>query len=92
MSSELALAILLVLLVLNLLVMLLYRHDKVMAKRGGRRVSESSLLLAAFFAPFGAVIGMRRFHHKTRHVKFLLVYLFMLLQLLVIVYSLYLVL
>ncbi len=89
MSSELTLAILLVILLLNLLVMLLYGHDKERAKHGGRRISESTLLVAAFCAPFGAVIGMRIFHHKTRHLKFLLVYVFLLLQLFVIAYVIY---
>jgi uncharacterized membrane protein YsdA (DUF1294 family) len=90
-SSDLALVILLLLAVLNILIMLLFRHDKVKAREGGRRISERTLLILAFFAPFGAVYGMLRFRHKTRHLKFLLVYVFMLFQIVVVSYILYIV-
>ncbi len=90
--TDFALVILLIILFLNLLVMLLFRHDKNLAKQGGRRVSEATLLVAAFFAPFGAALGMRRYHHKTRHLKFLSVYVFMLFQLMAIAYAFYIVL
>jgi uncharacterized membrane protein YsdA (DUF1294 family) len=88
MTSVQMLLILVTLFVLNLAVMLLYRHDKVRARKGGRRVPESTLLWAALVAPFGAVYGMRAFHHKTRHRKFLLVYTFMAFQIALITYLL----
>lgn len=90
-SFDIALVILLSIVILNILIMLLYRHDKLKAREGGRRVSERTLLISAFFAPFGAAYGMRKFHHKTRHLKFLLVYVFMLFQLVVVSYFLYIV-
>jgi uncharacterized membrane protein YsdA (DUF1294 family) len=90
MEMEIALAILLVILALNLSVMLLYRHDKEKARSGGWRTSEGTLLLAALVAPFGAAYGMRRYRHKTRKAKFLLVYVFMLLHLAIIAYLAYL--
>lgn len=42
--------------------------DKRFARRGGRRIPEARLFLAAFLggAP-GGWLGMRVFHHKTRH-------------------------
>ena len=73
----------------NVIVMLLFGYDKMRAREGGWRVSEKTLLLAAFVAPFGAAYGMRRYHHKTRHSKFLLVYLFMLFQIALAVYLAY---
>jgi uncharacterized membrane protein YsdA (DUF1294 family) len=89
MSFDIAFFILLAILILNLLVMMLYRHDKIRAKQGGRRTSERTLLIAAFIAPFGAAYGMRRYRHKTSHLKFLLVYVFMMLQLVVMAYLVY---
>ncbi len=54
--------------------------DKYRSKRGGWRISESKLLLAAFVAPFGAYAGMLLFRHKTRKLKFLLVPVFLVAQ------------
>jgi uncharacterized membrane protein YsdA (DUF1294 family) len=88
MTTDQMFLVIVALLVLNLAVMLLYRHDKVRARKGGRRVPESTLLWAALAAPFGAACGMRAFHHKTRHRKFLLVYAFMAFQIALIIYIL----
>ena len=55
----------------NLLVFAVYGVDKSKAKRGKQRISESALLLsAAFFGGIGALLGMRLFRHKTKHMKF----------------------
>jgi uncharacterized membrane protein YsdA (DUF1294 family) len=89
MSLALILLVLLAILILNILVMALFRHDKRRAKEGGWRVSEGTLLMAALLAPFGAAYGMRRYHHKTRKLKFLLVYVFLLLQLALVACLLY---
>jgi uncharacterized membrane protein YsdA (DUF1294 family) len=66
MSFDIALVILLAILILNLLVMMLYRHDKIKAKQGGRRTPERTLLIAAFIAPFGAAYGMCRYRSNWR--------------------------
>jgi uncharacterized membrane protein YsdA (DUF1294 family) len=89
MTTSLIFLIILVLIILNLSVMFLYRHDKIRAMKGGRRTPESTLLWAALIAPFGAAYGMRLFRHKTRHRKFLLVYVFMVLHLAIIAYLVY---
>ena len=74
--------ILCALLVWNLIVFFLYGADKNKAKKGRWRISERSLLMAAFFmGGIGAVFGMFLFRHKTEHWKFkILLPLFMLLN------------
>lgn len=75
---------LMVYLVVNLVVMALYGFDKHRARNGGRRIPERSLIMAALLGPFGALLGMRLFHHKTRKALFLLVPLFVVLHLVLI--------
>ncbi|MBC7172507.1 MAG: DUF1294 domain-containing protein [Polyangiaceae bacterium] len=51
--------------------MALYGWDKRQARRGGRRIRERTLLLAAAcFGAFGALLGMRTFRHKTKKPAF----------------------
>lgn len=57
-------------LVANLAVLILYAADKRRARSHLRRISERTLLLAAFVAPAGALAGMSIFHHKTRKLRF----------------------
>jgi uncharacterized membrane protein YsdA (DUF1294 family) len=78
------------LVLMNLSSFFLYRHDKMAAKKGAWRTSENALLLAALLGPFGAFAAMRRYRHKTKHLKFLLVPLFMILWIAVAGYLLYL--
>ena len=56
----------------NLLALLLCGLDKSYAKREGhRRIPERTLLLtAALGGSIGMLLGMYRFHHKTKHAKF----------------------
>ncbi len=70
-------------LLMNLVAMMLYAYDKMMARRGDRRISEKTLLLMALLGPFGAMAGMRWFRHKTRKLKFKLVPLFALVHVLI---------
>ncbi len=60
--------------------------DKFLSKRGGYRIPEYRLLTSAFFGPFGACLGMLVFRHKTRKVKFLFVPVFLVLQVLLVLY------
>lgn len=77
------------LLVVNLASLVIFGVDKWQSKRGGWRVSEVRLLLVGFFGPFGAFLGMLVFRHKICKAKFLLVPVFMVLQVLFIAYILF---
>jgi len=56
--------------VLNLVSFVLYGIDKHKAKTNRWRISEKTLLLWSAAAPFGAVVGTKVFHHKTKKLKF----------------------
>lgn len=57
--------------VINLIAFAVYGWDKRCAGRQRRRVPERTLfLLAALGGSVGALLGMRMFHHKTRHNSF----------------------
>ena len=62
--------IILIYLIINLLVFLLYGIDKHKARKHRYRISEKTLLISAFIAPMGALLGMHFFHHKTRKPAF----------------------
>lgn len=68
---------------INIVAFAAYGIDKRKAQKGRWRISESTLLLLAFFGgALGALLGMRVFHHKTKHWKFkILVPMFLILQL-----------
>ena len=52
----------------NAIVFLVYGLDKLKAKKDMWRIPEKTLLLLAFLmGGLGAVLGMRVFHHKTKH-------------------------
>ena len=72
--------------VVNLVALAIFGIDKLKSKRGTWRIPESRLLLVAFFGPFGAYVGMLLFRHKTRKIKFLLVPLFLFIQMFLILY------
>lgn len=56
------------LLAVNLAAFALMGLDKGRARRGAWRVSERALFLPAVLGgALGGVLGMRAFHHKTRH-------------------------
>ncbi len=77
---------LIILSVVNLLSLALFGIDKLSSVKRGWRIPESSLLLAALVGPFGAFAGMLIFRHKTRKMKFILVPIFLILQLVLLVY------
>lgn len=59
------------LVLVNALTFLLMLVDKQKARRGAWRIPEASLLgVAAMGGSIGAILGMRLFRHKTRHLKF----------------------
>lgn len=56
---------------INILTFLVYGMDKNKAKNKKYRISEYHLLVLSFFGGcFGALLGMKVFHHKTKKVKF----------------------
>lgn len=67
---------------INTVTFYLYKDDKKRAKKGKWRIPENTLLLFAFIGgSIGALVGMKVFHHKTKHWKFkILVPLFLILH------------
>lgn len=72
--------------ILNVISFAMYVWDKRKAKMDKRRVKESTLLVAALIAPWGAVASMRLVKHKTQKLKFKLVYVFLALHVVLLVY------
>lgn len=65
--------ILALLVTLNLCGIVIMAYDKHRAKRGQWRVQEKTLLLVTGFGgSLGILAGMILFHHKTKHLKFVL--------------------
>lgn len=62
--------------ILNIFSFFIYYEDKNRAKKHLNRISEKNLIFISFFAPIGATFSMIFFKHKTRKIKFKLVYLF----------------
>lgn len=59
------------LIVLNIVTFVVYGIDKWKAMKGRWRISEFTLLLLAVIGgSIGALLGMRVWHHKTKHLKF----------------------
>lgn len=55
----------------NIFTFVLFGWDKFCARRGKWRVPEKILFFFAFFGgSLGALLGMKAFHHKTKHRKF----------------------
>ncbi len=73
---------------LNLIAFLMFVIDKKKAVKEKWRISEKSLIIISFFGPFGATIGMLWVRHKTRKIKFKLVYLFAIIHLTLWIYAL----
>lgn len=59
------------LVVVNVVTFIVYGYDKLQARRKQWRVPEGELLLlAAIGGSVGAMAGMKLWHHKTHHKKF----------------------
>ena len=59
--------------IINIITLILYIADKKKAIKNKWRIPESTLILFAFLGGFiGALIGMFKFRHKTKHAKFLI--------------------
>ena len=56
---------------MNLITFIVYGIDKRKAKKRLWRIPEATLIgLALMGGSVGAFLGMRLFHHKTKHIKF----------------------
>jgi len=75
-----------VLLAVNSVSLVLFGMDKLKSMSRGWRIPEARLLLVALCGPFGAFAGMLLFRHKTRKIKFFLVPLLMLVQMVALLY------
>lgn len=59
------------LVVMNLIGFLAMYVDKQRARSGGWRIPEKRLFaIAALGGSVGSILGMKLFHHKTRHMQF----------------------
>ena len=69
---------------INIIGLLFIFIDKRCAIKRKWRISENTLLLISLIGGcFGTLIGMHKFHHKTKKLKFKLVYLFSILYIFV---------
>ena len=67
-KSSIIIAALAVVVVMNIVAFALMGHDKRCARQGKWRVPEKTLfLVTACFRGLGGVLGMKVFHHKTKH-------------------------
>lgn len=65
--------ILVYLLIINIIGIYIMHLDKTKAKKGYWRIPEATLfMVAALFGSVGILIGMNLFHHKTKHMKFVI--------------------
>ncbi len=78
-------------LIVNLAAFFMYGIDKRKAVKQKWRIPESRLILVAVLGGgLGAWLGMRIFHHKTKHVKFMVcVPVFLVLHIALIVYFIF---
>ena len=61
------------LVIINFVTFLVYGIDKRKAVKHKYRISEKTLIVMAIIGgSIGALIGMRAFRHKTKHIKFLI--------------------
>ncbi|MBR3476227.1 MAG: DUF1294 domain-containing protein [Candidatus Methanomethylophilaceae archaeon] len=73
-------------LAVNIMAFVMYVSDKFKAKKKEWRTKESTLLAWSAIGPFGAVAGMQLVRHKTRKLKFKIVYVFLLIHVLILGY------
>ena len=76
--------------IINLISLSSMGLDKYFSKNKKRRLSEGLLISLGLLAPFGSILGMVVFRHKTSKLKFrILIPLFFLLQWIILVMSVF---
>ena len=63
-------SIIIIFVLFNIFSFSIYGIDKKMAIKNYWRIPEKELIFLSFIAPFGALIGMKIFRHKTQKSKF----------------------
>ena len=72
--NNLKLIVSILIFIINVITFILYGVDKRRAKRKRWRISEKTLLVFTFCGGgLGAILGMSYFHHKTKHLSFLII-------------------
>jgi len=89
MNIELIIMIAVIYLILNGVSLSLFYADKRKAVKSRFRIKESTLLISGLLGPFGALIGMVVFRHKTRKTKFLLIYVFLFIHIAIVIFILW---
>lgn len=70
---EIQIGIAVYLIIINLTAFIMYGADKQKAVRHKWRIPERVLIgIAVFGGSVGALLGMKVFHHKTKHMKFVI--------------------
>ena len=73
---EIAILAICIAVVLNVAVFFMYGADKRKAVKKKWRTPESTLVIGGAIAPWGAILGMQVYRHKTQKIKFKLIYIF----------------
>lgn len=76
------------LITINIISLVLMGIDKINAIHNKRRIPEKVLLFVSFIGgSIGGILGMILFHHKTKKIKFIILYpLFLIINILLILY------
>ena len=76
------------LIIINIYQFIIMGLDKILAIKKKKRISEKSLLISAFIGgSIGAILGMYTFRHKTKKLKFQLLYpLFLIIHIFIYLY------
>ena len=76
------------LIIINIHQFIIMGLDKILAIKNKNRISEKSLLISAFIGgSIGAILGMYTFRHKTKKLKFQLLYpLFLIIHIFIYLY------
>ena len=87
--NDIVIGCMVIYLIFNIAAFITYIWDKHKTINDQWRTKESTLIILALFGPIGATIGMQLVSHKTKKIKFKLVYLFLVIHIAAIAYLIY---